>query len=194
MPVLLLLTLLNTSPMRGGEQFKKCLDNDQTRPAGGNLTGLYDVINAFASKQSDQTNFCCDSSLKCDLMSSPTQCPNLVPPRIFTQCNSVNNAKFCIAYGSSSLPSGLCGGILGNANSTDATVGICPSPQAVRNTLNNQSTILNKFSWLCCDKGNCQVPTNVEIKDATNNSDTQAATANCATNQYSLMCFNDNSG
>src|SRR5438128_1723169 len=129
--IFLLLILFNIFQLRSDEQFKECLDKEQTRPPVANLTGMYDAINAFASKYTDKTNFCCDILLKCELMSSQTQCPNLFPPRIYTQCDSINNAKFCISYGSSSLPGNVCGGILGNANPINATVGTCPSSDAI---------------------------------------------------------------
>src|SRR5438046_76089 len=61
----------------------------------------------------------------------------------------VNNAKFCISYGSSSLPGNVCGGILGNADPINATVGTCPSSDAIKNALLNSQA--DKLSWLCCN-------------------------------------------
>jgi len=146
--------LFNTFQLKGNDQFKECLDKEQTNPPGANLTGMYDTINSFGNKQPDKTNFCCDMLLKCEVMSSPTECPFLNPPRIFIQCDSINNSKSCIAYGASPLPSGLCGGISGNANPIIATEGTCPSPDTIINTLNSQETVPDKFSWLCCNSEN----------------------------------------
>src|SRR6266498_1301232 len=118
-PTFLLLTLFYVLQLKSDEQFKNCLDKEQTRPVGGNLTGLYDSIVTFANGHPDETNFCCDINLKCEVMASPTLCPNLVPPRTFNQCGSINNSKFCASYGAGPLHGGLCGGIVGNANSID---------------------------------------------------------------------------
>src|SRR6266498_810952 len=102
--IFLLSILFNIFQLKGDEQFKSCLDKEQTKPAGANLTGMYDAINNFGSKQPDKTYFCCDVLLRCDVMSTPTECPGFAPPRIFTQCSSIKNSKFCIAYGASPLP------------------------------------------------------------------------------------------
>jgi hypothetical protein len=180
----LLSILLNTLQLKGDDQFKSCLDTEQTNPPGANFTGMYDTINNFAIKQPDKTHFCCDIRLNCGVMTSPAECPFLSPPRIFIQCNSINSA--------SPLPSGLCGGILGNANPIVATIGTCPSSNIIINTLNsNQGTIPDKFSWLCCNSENCKLPVDIKLNDPTTISPTQEAVTGCANNEYSLMCFKD---
>ncbi|RIB12330.1 hypothetical protein C2G38_2200941 [Gigaspora rosea] len=65
------------------------------------------------------------------------------------------------------LPGDECGGIVGTTQPTNTTVGTCPSYEAIGNALVG-STTASTFS--------CQ------------------ATTNCASNQYSLMCFRDNGG
>jgi len=186
----LLLILFNTFQLKSDEQFKACLDKEQTRPAGANFTGMYDTINAFGRKYPDKTNFCCDTLQKCELMPSPILCDNLVSPRIFTQCVTINNAKFCISFGSSSLPGGVCGGILGEANPIDATIGTCPkNSDAIKNILIGQT---DKFKWLCCNNENCKVPVSVEMSDPINITPTLEAITSCANNEYGLMCIKDN--
>jgi hypothetical protein len=191
--IFLLSILLNTLQLKGDEQFKKCLDIEQTQAPGANRTGMYDAIKSFAIEQPDKTNICCDILLNCRVMTSPTECPFLNPPRIFIQCNSINSSKSCVAFGSSTSPSGLCGGILGNANPIVATIGTCPSSNIIINTLNsNQGTVPDKFSWLCCNGENCKLPVDVKLTDPTFVSSTQKAVTGCANDEYSLMCFKDN--
>ena len=92
----LLPILLCTYELKGDDQFKKCLDTDQTNPPGANFTGMYDTVNSFGSKQPDKTYFCCDILQKCGVMSSPTECPFLSPPRIFVQCDSISSGSLVL--------------------------------------------------------------------------------------------------
>ena len=91
----LLSMLFNTFQLKGDDQFKECLNTEQTHSPGANLTGMYETINSFGSQQPDKTHFCCDILLKCGVMSSPGECPFLFPPRIFIQCDSgIFNSTF----------------------------------------------------------------------------------------------------
>ncbi|SRR6266498_2934278 len=158
---------------------------------------MYDTINSFGSKKPDKTHFCCDILLKCGVISPPTECPFLNPLRIFIQYNSINNSKSCITFDASSLLSGLCGGILGNANLINAIEGSCSSSDTIINTLKSQKTI-RKFGWLCYDSENnsenCKLLEleNIKFKDNITVSSTQEAFTSCANDEYSLMCFKDN--
>src|SRR4051794_23560335 len=89
----LLSILFNTFQLKGDVQFKRCLDTEQTYTPGANLTGLYDAVNSFGNKQPDKTRFCCNESLKCGVMPSPTECAFLYTPRIFIECDSIYNSK-----------------------------------------------------------------------------------------------------
>jgi len=85
------------------------------------------------------------------------------------------------------FPGGLCGGILGETPViTNSSVGSCPSLNIVGNTISGPRTF-SDFTWMCCDNTNCTVPANVPING-------NSALTNCATGQYSMMCFNDNGG
>src|SRR5256885_15961594 len=82
---LLLLTLLNAYQIKGGEQFKDCLENHpdaSTKSLNRNLTGLYDSLYSSVTSNTSNTTFCCDLSKKCESMSLDTQCNDLVSPRI----------------------------------------------------------------------------------------------------------------
>src|SRR4051812_27791730 len=181
----LLSILFYTFQLKCDEQFKQCLDAEQTNSSGFDLAKMYETIKNFSSNLPDKTNFCCDVLLKCGVMTTPTECGFLVTPRKFVQCDTIGNSKSCIAYGASSLPSALCGGILGNANPINATEGTCPSPNTIRKTLNGQETVPDKFSWLCCKDENCKLPAaeNVKLYDPTNISPTQNATLGCTSDE-----------
>ncbi|CAG8518388.1 32945_t:CDS:2 [Gigaspora margarita] len=107
------------------------------------------------------------------------------------QCIKIGQTRFCVVQSAyNSLPGGLpgdeCGGIVGTTQPTNTTVGTCPSYDAIGNAL-VRSTTAPTFSWLCCDSGACTVPVNVVVSYS-------QATTNCASTQYSLMCFRDNGG
>src|SRR6185295_17721600 len=85
------------------------------------LNGLYGDIVTFANANNitDGRYLCCNVEKTCDFMEPQTRCYNVTYQRSWLQCTSINNSKFCASYGFSTLPGGLCGGILGDNNSTD---------------------------------------------------------------------------
>ncbi|CAG8813002.1 24897_t:CDS:2, partial [Dentiscutata erythropus] len=108
------------------------------------------------------------------------------------QCIKVGQSKVCVVKGvyTYSLPGVLpdeeCGGIVGTTPPTNTTVDTCPIYDAIGNAL-VRSTTAPTFSWLCCDSNACIVPVNVKVSS-------NQANTNCASTQYSLMCFRDNGG
>lgn len=136
--VITFLSLPNIFQIQAGSDFSTCIGKD------------YNTLVSFASNVPDKENFCCSSS-QCTALSS-SGCPLGINAADFqAQCNAVGQTKFCVAKGyfnslPSILPGNLCGGTIGTTSSSNSTVGTCPSFDAIGNTLDNQSTIPNKFS------------------------------------------------
>ncbi|CAG8467545.1 2436_t:CDS:2 [Diversispora eburnea] len=160
---LLLLTLIySLSKIEAGSQFRSCSYSPD----------FYKVLVSFTTSITDKQKFCCTGS----------QCANLSPEcplwggNIRGQCETVGESKFCVTslVSTAHHPGELCGGIVNDVVSTNATV-----PAAKRSEV--------YFSWLCCDDNSCTEPTNVTV-DATSH----AAKTNCDNGQYSMMCFLDN--
>jgi hypothetical protein len=154
---------------------------------------IYSSINKFINGVSERGNFCCDLNLKCSFM-LPT-CP-LGTPNVYVQCINIGSSKFCASYALSSLPGGICGGILGDIHIVaDSGIGLCPSSKIVMSALNSQTSAPN-FSWICCNEEKCRVPVNVGISkgDVGSESEREWATTDCNSDQYNLMCFRDNGG
>jgi len=186
--LLWLLTLLHIQKVNSGELLSNCLGN----PLYNKIVNFTDSVN-ITNKQL----FCCEynyNSFSYASCSLSLPCPyngsslNLFPSFVYGQCSKVGQNRFCVmqkgeGYKSTfSLPGNLCGGIPGNVTSNNMVIGECPNLDVVRNTLSANSA----FSWLCCSKEACTVPTNVSI-----NNNTSTASTNCSPDQYGLICFQD---
>ncbi|CAG8531756.1 17083_t:CDS:1 [Funneliformis caledonium] len=194
MASLLLMIWLSVNGVNGGENLKECVSHDT------GFYSQYDTVVNFASNIADKQLFCCNVPIgSTDVGCSPMSpnCP-YYPNYFRGQCNTIGQSKFCVTqapegfYVQSSsqkinLPGGLCGGIIGNNSPTNATVGECPNASAISNTLVNQRTAAT-FSWLCCGKDTCRVPANVQVTN------TLSAITGCFSDEWSMMCFNDNGG
>ncbi|RHZ55127.1 hypothetical protein Glove_420g114 [Diversispora epigaea] len=146
---------------------------------------FYKVLVSFTTNITDRQKFCCNSG-QCAIL-SPT-CP-LYGGGLRGQCQKVGESKFCVTSLASTErhPGELCGGIVNDVISYNATVGNCPSCEAVGSTLMSAQNFPPDFSWLCCNDNSCTEPVNVTV-DATS----YAAKTNCDVGQYSMMCFLDN--
>lgn len=131
---LFLVTLLNyLSRARAGSQFGIYVGNS------------YNTLVNFANNVPDRENFCC--FMQCMAMASPAPISCRMAAYFQSQCNSIGQSKFCLVEGyadgiQSLFPGQLCGGAIGNSLTTNVTVGICPSFDAIGNTLSRQSTEL----------------------------------------------------
>ncbi|CAG8494073.1 3427_t:CDS:2, partial [Acaulospora colombiana] len=129
----------------------------------------YSALVSFSANIPDDELFCCGGS-QCTSLSSGS-CPLGINVADFQgECAKTGQSTFCVVKGYyNSLPS-----------------------QLPANTLSRESTVPNKFSWLCCSDNSCTVPSN-EVTITYTNGQYEAGT-NCATGQYSLICFADNGG
>jgi hypothetical protein len=134
MSALFLLTLLHSlSETDAGLQFNECLGND-----------MYNSLVSFASSIPNKERFCCDNgcSFGCVPMSPDCSLHGCGDPgrsAARSQCNKIGGSKFCV-FGVGFYGKQLCGGILGNASSTELQTGNCPSFSAVGNALNIERT------------------------------------------------------
>ncbi|KAF0531891.1 serine/threonine-protein kinase sepA-like [Gigaspora margarita] len=194
MASLLLMIWLSVNGVNCGENLKECVSHDT------GFYSQYDTVVNYARNIADKQLFCCNVPVgSADVGCSPMSpnCP-YYPNYFRGQCNTIGQSKFCVTQAPKGfyvqfssqkikLPGGLCGGIIGNDSPTNATVGECPNASAISNTLVNQRTAAT-FSWLCCDKDTCKVPANVQVTN------TLSAITGCFSNEWSMMCFNDNGG
>jgi hypothetical protein len=159
MLVLLLSTLLNSSPVQAGFQLSKCVDR-HTNPNG--CSDLYDAIASFVNNNNldNGQKFCCDSFTSrlrknCTLRTSGER--ELGFDNIEGQCSKIGHSIFCVATSYDfgplsqtprSLLSKICGGILGDTSQPvkKTTIGTCPKPEIVGKILNETGTVPQIFS------------------------------------------------
>src|SRR5437868_5892973 len=88
--IIILLFSLSSHQVKGGEQFKNCLEehaDNYTGPLNKNLTGLYDEVKNFvANNVTDKEYFCCDTEKKCGPMSPLDGCDKLVSSEDKANC------------------------------------------------------------------------------------------------------------